>query len=452
MLKLFRAISAILAIPFLASPDSVPTAEVCSVTVSVAHPENFLTGQIRVEIRDDQGLIAAKILHPFDLDFAANVRPRVGHVRVTLIPPSDLITITINPVKLSGAAVIATLPNGTWQQAQSIEPGQAIYGIADERPYVPSSPETAYADLVAGFQWFQFTARQTQLAHFVLETPDRDVPPDVDVFIPTADGIEPYREGASSYTPEATQNYPGLSPFRTRVLHAGQTYYLRVAANHPEYTLRTSLYPVPPYRDPHAAVIASMDFLIALGDAWHANTPRRGAIAMRNTMPHAEPAACIACHPTQFTVRGYLTAVENGYPIHHAAQLRFLTDRLTNNPRPLYGQDADWARVIFSARTVASRVPVLLDMAHRLTPDVESGFAEYLNLHYGDRKELPGDEADGSLPMVSKFEIGLQSWQTYGLMTRDFPADPQWPRRRDQVRASVGKSPPWRKWPSPPTP
>src|ERR1043166_7377081 len=178
------------------------------------------------------------------------------------------------------------------------------------------------------------------------------------------------------------------SPFRTRILHAGKTYYLRVAAHHPEYHPRPLISPVPPYREPQKAVRAGMDYLIALGDAWHANTPRRGAIALRTSMAHVEPQACIACHPTQFTVRGYLTAAQNGYPIDHPAALRFLTERLANNPRPLYGQrDTDWARVIFSARTVASRVPVLLDMTRRLTPavfdtsDINRGFANYLNLH-----------------------------------------------------------------------
>src|SRR6185437_3819765 len=114
-----------------------------------------------------------------------------------------------------------------------------------------------------------------------LETPDRDVPPDVDIFEPSPDGdIQPYREGASAYNPEATQNYPGLSPFRARILHPGKMYYIRVAANHPEFALRTFVYDVPPYRDPQKAVMAGMDYLIALGDAWHANTPRRGAIAL----------------------------------------------------------------------------------------------------------------------------------------------------------------------------
>src|SRR5262249_12692915 len=235
---------------------------------------------------------------------------------------------------------------------QQVELGQTIRGSGDDRPYVPVSMDRAYQALVSGLQWFRFDGpAQPKLAHFVLETPDRDVPPDVDVFVAADGGIEPYREGASEYNPEATQNYPGLSPFRTRLLQPGKTYYLRVAPNHPDYPLRTRLYDPPPYRDPRKAVEAGMDYLIALGDAWHANTPRRGGIALRNSMAHAETSACIACHPTQFTVRGYLTAAKNGYAVHYPSQLRFLTDRLANNPRPLYGQDdAQWARVIFSAR------------------------------------------------------------------------------------------------------
>src|SRR5579863_1078723 len=453
----------VLVLPFLARSDqeaqtrqfAISKGDAYSLTVSISKPENFSAGRIDVDVQDSAGLLASKTLHPFDLDFSTNLRPRgAGQLAVTL----RAVGVRLDPVEVkselapihlavSGPVAIATAPNGTWEQAQTIELGQTVFGAADDRPYVPVSSESAYAGLVAGFQWFRFTVPGTEakLAHFLLETPDRDVPPDVDVFEPAADGgIVSYREGASAYTPEATQNYPGLSPFRTRILHPGKTYYLRVAANHPEFKLRTMLYPVPPFRDAQNAVVAGMDYLVALGDAWHANTPRRGAIALRNTMPHAETQACIACHPTQFTTRGYLTAMKNGYPNHHPAQLRFLTERLANNPRPLYGQtDTEWARVIFSARTVSSRVPVLLDMTRQLTPavfdarDITRGFADYLNLHYANRTALADDEADGSMPMVSAFEIGLQSWQTYGLMARDFPGETDWAKRQNEVREEI---------------
>lgn len=432
-MKLERVLAAgsmILTLPLLLrSSDSrvfhATPGQAYRLTVSIVNPERF-SGRVDVEVRDAQGVIAEKLLHPFDLDLSVNLKPR-SDVTVSLSgSDSSGAHIEFSPISADGPDAIALLPNRTWREAQTIGFGQTVHGSGDDRPYVPASMDRAYKDLVSGFQWFRFTVpgSESKLAHFVLETPDRDVPPDVDVFVASGDGIEPYREGASTYNPEATQNFPGLSPFRARIVHPGQTYYLRVAPNHPEFTLRTLIYDAPPYRDPHKAVEAGMDYLIALGDAWHANTPRRGAIALRNTMPHAEPAACIACHPTQFTVRAYLTAVKNGYPVHHPDQLRFLTGRLANNPRPLYGQDnADWARVIFSARTVSSRVPVLLDMAGIHAPDVTRAYAEYL------RKTSLEDEADGSLPFVSAFEIALQSWEMFGLA--GFSAD------RERIRKTV---------------
>jgi hypothetical protein len=41
--------------------------------------------------------------------------------------------------------------------------------------------------------------------------------------------------------------------------------------------------------------------------------------------------------PDAVTTRGYLTAIQNGYPPTQRAALEFLTDRIYNNARPLYG-------------------------------------------------------------------------------------------------------------------
>ena len=46
-------------------------------------------------------------------------------------------------------------------------------------------------------------------------------------------------DGEFVYQVEATQNYPGLYKFRTRILQPGHEYYVRVAANHPAYQLHT---------------------------------------------------------------------------------------------------------------------------------------------------------------------------------------------------------------------
>jgi HEAT repeat protein len=407
--------------------------EAYGITVSVMAPESFTTGAIEVAIRDPQGELVHKTLHPQDLDLYATVRPRrAGEIVVRLenAPDAAKVKVEFSPLSINDVKRIAAQPNSDWSAAQEIEVGATVYGSNDERPYVPVSPEKSYAALVSSFQWFRFTAKKPQLIYFVLETPERDVPPDLEIFELKDGSLTPYSEGASAYTPEATQNFPGLSPFRTRTVHAGNTYYLRVAANHPFYRLRTDAYLI---KDPQSAVRAGMDFLVNLGYAWHANTPRRGAVALRSALAHPEPQSCIACHPTQFTTRGYLTAVKNGYPDSRPFPLDFLLTRLENNPRPLYGQaDTNWARVIYSARTVSSRVPALLDLAARPNPGIEKGYANYLSLTGGSH-----DEPDGCQPFVSASEIDLQSWQTYGLMVRDFPGEPKWRLLQDETAQRI---------------
>ncbi len=346
-----------------------------AVTVAVKNPEQVQGDQrVRVEIGDARGIVAAKWLHTADLDFYVTLRPRAqGRVTAALrmenggtIPEIETAfhRIAVGP---NEPAVIAAGPNDTWRTAQPFEFGQTIFGADDERPYAPAPGEDRYAAMVQGFQWFRFTFRgaEPKLGYFVLDITDREVPLDVDVYRLGKDAagqpdVVPYTDGASSYKIEATQNYPGLYKFRTRILLPGQSYYVRVDANHPAYQLHTSEYPIPPYKDPHLAVRTGMDFLINMGDTWLSNTPRRGAVALRTTMAHADTNLCIACHPTQFTTRGYLTAVANGYPPTQRPALEFLTDRIYNNQRPLYGEPGtDWVRDIYSARTVASRLPTI---------------------------------------------------------------------------------------------
>ena len=328
-----------------------------------------------------------------------------------------------------------------------MELGQTIYGASDERPYSPAADGDRYAALLKGFQWFRFTFHGTEpkLVYFVLDITDREVPLDVDIFTPSksADGspdIKPFTNGASIYQIEATQNYPGLYKFRTRILEPGETYYIRVAADHPSYQLHTFIYPVPPYNDPRQAVLTGMDFLVNMGDSWLSNTPRRGAIALRNTMNHGDTQQCIACHPTQFTTRGYLTAISHGYPPTQRPALEFLTDRIYNNQRPLYGEPGtDWVRVIYTARTVAGRLPLIEHMYETnvthdapRTADFEIPYANFLKIHYKDRTTMPGDESDGCEPDVSPFEIGSQSWDTFNNLYHE-THDPQWLDHRNMV-------------------
>ena len=419
------------------------------------------TESVKVTVNDATGEVESKWLHAADLDFYLTLRPRsAGPVTVSFSSPSSFPTDAISAsmgriiepstrlleVLRLKHGVIAASPNGTWQSAQPFELGQTIFGTNDERPYAPSRSEDAYAAMVKGFQWFRFTFREKQpkLVYFVLNVTDRDVPLDLDLFQKGQDSsgqpdIVPFTNGEFVYQIEATQNYPGLYKFRTRTLEPGHEYYVRVAANHPAYQLHTYEYNVPPNKDPHEAVRAGMDFLVNMGDTWLSNTPRRGAIALRTTMQHSETQLCIACHPTQFTTRGYLRAVQNGYAPTQRASLEFLTDRIYNNARPLYGEpNTNWVRIIYTARTEASRLPLI---AHSFEQNVthdpprknfDLPYARFLKIHYKGVTVMPGDEADGCEPDVSPFEIATQSWHTFDLAYSE-THEQDWLTERDHV-------------------
>jgi hypothetical protein len=436
-----------------------------ALTLGVKDPARLQANDsVRVTVSDAQGEVASKWLHEADLDFYLTLRPRAaGPVTVSYSSSSAAqvpeISATLNKILLTSAAlpgnasvikrgVIAAAPNDSWKSAETFELGQTIFGSDDERPYAPSKSEDGYAAMLKGFQWFRFTFREKQprLVYFVLNVTDRDVPLDVDIFQAGKDALGqpdviPFTNGEFVYQVEATQNYPGLYKFRTRILQPGQEYYVRVAANHPAYQLHTYEYKVPPNRDPHEAVRAGMDFLVNMGDSWLSNTPRRGAIALRTTMQHSETQLCIACHPTQFTTRGYLKAVQNGYAPTQRAGLEFLTDRIYNNARPLYGEpNTNWVRIIYTARTEASRLPLIEhSFEQNVTHDpprkkFDLPYAEFLKIHYKGLTEMPGDEADGCEPEVSPFEIASQSWQTFNL-AYDETHKQDWLVERDHVES-----------------
>ena len=424
-----------------------------ALTVSIKDPAKLQGNDaVLATVKDAQGVIESKYLHTVDLDFYLTIRPRApGPIMVSLSSAAPLPDVTTQLKKIpqsdgSLSGLVAAAPNGTWQSAQLFTFGQTIYGSADERPYAPSKVEDNYAAMLKGFQWFKFTFNEkaSRLVYFTLNVTDRDVPLDIDIFQPGKDAsgnpdAVPYNKGEFVYQVEATQNYPGLYKFRTRVLEPGHDYYVRVAANHPAFQLHTTDFPVPPYLDPHLAVRAGMDFLINMGDSWLSNTPRRGSVALRTTMQHSETQLCIACHPAQFTTRGYLTAVHNGYAPRQRTSLEFIMDRIYNNERPLYGEpNTNWVRVIYTARTVSSRLPLITqqyeqNITHdRPRANFDLPSAQFLKVHYKGLTTMPGDEADGCEPDVSPFEIATQSWQTFDMVYHQ-TKDAAWAKERDHV-------------------
>jgi hypothetical protein len=210
------------------------------------------------------------------------------------------------------------------------------------------------------------------------------------------------------------------------------TYYISVHASHPEYKLRTRVYDAPPYSDPRIAVRTAVDYIMAAGDSWHANTPRRGGILYRISSVHQETSLCVGCHTTHFPLRAQLYAARNGYPVVMKQQVQFLTERFYNNPRPFYGfeeQGAVWARMISAPANVLGRMSHLMSIFEdQITGEKRAGYhegiAKYLDLYYASRDKLPADETNGNTPLVSAHEVAWYAWtETKDPRLADFIAD-----------------------------
>ena len=114
----------------------------------------------------------------------------------------------------------------------------------------------------------------------------------------------------------------------------------------------------------------------------------------------------------------------------------------------MYGEaNTNWVRVIYSARTVASRLPLIMhSFEENVTHDAPRNhfdlpYAEFLKIHYKGVTTMPGNETDGCEPEVSPFEIGTQSWQTFDLVFNQ-THNAQWLAERDNVeRLAVAAEP-----------
>ena len=248
---------------------------------------------------------------------------------------------------------------------------------------------------------------------------ERDqIPVDVAVYRLVNGEPQEYFDGEDPVTlPHEAQALTG-NKFTPRILNDRGTYYVAVQAGHPEYKLRTRVYDPPPYTDPQTAVRTALDYVLAAGDSWHANTPRRGSVYDRVSSVHQETSLCVACHATHFPLRAALYAARNGYPVVQRQQLQFLTERFYNNPRPFYGFEqtgAVWARVISAPANVLGRMSHLLDIYERQISgerrsNFHEGIGEYLKLYYAGRDKLPPDETNGNTPLVSRHEVAWYAW------------------------------------------
>ena len=369
-------------------------------------------------------------------------------LRITITPPPTMgprapatgpLRVAVRVAELgeesppSEAVAFETEPNDKPERANRLSLGETVYGLADDRPYLPMGTETTDSERNAGADWFTFTFASDvpKLAFFALDFVDRDVPPDLRIYRKENGQVVEYTQGID---PQSLQRERpprmGANKFTTRVLTKG-TYFVWVDACQPEYQLRTKLFDVPPYLKPeeaeHAdpstiadaarrAIKTAMDFQLLAGDSWHANTPRKGHPLDRVANFHHETSTCVACHPTHFTTQSALAAVKAGYEIEQPFALQFLTERLANNPVPFHGHpEALWARMIPAPANVLGRLSTMVMDYEDLvtgTPrnNLHRGIAEFLKLYYDGRTELPPDESNGNNP-VSRYKVATDSWR-----------------------------------------
>ncbi len=406
---------------------AVESAQAYGLLVSVPDISAFAEKDaLKITYRDPAGREITKQLHAGDGDLYAMVRPEEAGTSTVVLEGTRIgggrsIQLEAELKAIPGSAVagadLGIATHTAWRDAQPIELGSTIYASADDRPYIPTlgAARGKFEQMLAGIHWYKFQHKgpAEKLVHINVEMLDRDVPVDVALFtVKDGEPVE-YTRGIERFEPEKSTILHGLYKFQARAITSG-TYYLRVMGNHPAYQLQTELYDVPPYDNAQKAIRVAMDYIVRKGDSWHANVPRRGVVALRTTNPVQETRLCIACHPTHFSTRSEMIAVENGYPVRARPSLQFLIERLSNNPRPLYGKtDASWARMIHAPGNVLSRLAYIVDkfdkqISGERREELYRGIREFMEL-YWPGVATPQPESNGNLPRISGYEVAHHS-------------------------------------------
>jgi hypothetical protein len=380
--------------------------------------------RVDVEVRQGSEVLASKTLHAGDADYYTQFRVlKAGRATVVVHPTHASGNYALHVNRWPRTELVKSVPARRWQDAVTIPLGQTVFASGDDESYVPvpGTPRRTAGTRTADTDWyaFEFTSATPKLVFFLVDLMERDqIPVDVSVYRLVNGEPKEYFDGEDPVTlPHEAQALTG-NKFTPRILKDRGTYYVAVQAGHPEYKLRTRIYDPPPYADPKTAVRTALDYILAAGDSWHANTPRRGSVYDRVSSVHQETSLCVACHVTHFPLRAALYAARNGYPVVQRQQLQFMTERFYNNPRPFYGFEQDgavWARVISAPANVLGRMSHLIDLYERQIsgerrPTFHDGIREYLKLYYAGRDTLPPDETNGNTPLVSRHEVAWYAW------------------------------------------
>ena len=364
-----------------------------------------------------------KTLHAGDSDLTIAYRPSEGgpaRLSVVADPGAADVPVLISwtPLNLGPGTVpaIEAEPNDSPEQANPLVLGRDVYGSGDDVDELDNRDEGK-----TGLDWFRIevpAGEAPTLVAFALDVLDRDVSCDLRMFVLDDLGAPvPFEAGKDPSETIHDREPERYSKAITRVLGPG-TYFLRVNANHPDYTIRTRTYPVPPVADPRVAAEIGLDYLLNAGDAWLAQIPRAGNIYRRSQTLHDTAERCTACHVTVYPVEAALAGHRAGYPIRQKEQFRYLTDRLANSATPLYGSDGlYWQRYIaIPLQSQGKCGGVLRDFERQVVGVPVAGtdrFVPFLKAAWLDRDELPPDEMNGVTPLDSKFSL---AWRDYDVL------------------------------------
>ncbi len=399
-----------------------------------------------------------KELHAGDPNFFFHYRPdRTGAAALSLYstgrgrrPLPARVSVIPLGVAAADRPAIEAEPNDSWQQANSLVLGRAVYGSADDVDYLDNRYEGR-----AGLDWFriEFAEEQPRLVYFELDLLDRDISPNLKLYRlnEQTQSLEYYIAGKDPMEIIHDRQEFRYSKFITRVLRRG-TYFLQVNANHPHYVLRTTVYPVPPYQDVQQAVLAASHYIVNIGDAWFAQTPRNGDVYARRSLQHDATMRCTACHPTVFSTESMLVAKRHGYPISAKAQYQYLLDRIYNAPAPLYGLDGVYflrfigiaLQAMGKQGGVAAEHEALvgggMDEAQRAQRYTRwSNYVKHAWSHRRTVADLPDDEPNGVVPIDSSFGFALRDWRVLREQVRR-TGDGEAAAAADNIRAILTSS------------
>jgi HEAT repeat protein len=401
----------------------VRSGETYGLQVTLERTPGAIDDRIEVELAGTAGDRIAKGLHAGDPDLYVSYRPSEdGQARLTLARVATAEDAALNvrvawddiPLPQADRVAIEAEPNDSWQRANELRLGRAVYGTGDDVDYLENRAEGK-----AGLDWFRFEVKQDTpaLVYFQLDLLDRDVSANLRVYSvdPKTNTLAPFLAGKDPMEVVHDRERERYSKHISRVFTRG-TYYLEVNANHPDYILRTRVLPVPPYDEASKAVEAGMHYLMNVGDAWFAQVPREGNIYVRSANMHDTATRCTACHPSSFSTEANLTAHRNGYEIRSKSNFQYVIDRLYNSNTPLYGgDDLFWQRFIgIPLQAQGKQGAILLDFERQVTgkeTKTVERFGPFLARAWATRREMPADEQNGVIPLDSKFGIAWRDWR-----------------------------------------